>query len=165
MVWGINLLLVTWTRVILWPQQLSDHGHREPPSPSRRATKIIGSEAAGRTQTESLRQHKQSVVEWNLMSTFLYLFLSCLVSDFIFYIFLPYSFRQAAILLSHDFLAFHKPLQCADAEYWFGFCFHCLRWMGYPESGVWGTPGRALDGLAESSWKSRGQEGRLWIDI
>lgn len=30
---------------------------------------------------------------------------------------------------------------------------------GYPESGVWGTPGRALDGLTESSWKSRGQEG------
>lgn len=25
-----------------------------------------------------------------------------------------------------DFLAFHKLLKCADAEYWFGFCPYCL---------------------------------------
>lgn len=30
---------------------------------------------------------------------------------------------------------------------------------GYPESRVWGTPGRALDDLSESSWKSRGSGG------
>lgn len=142
MVWGINLLLVTWTRVILWPQQLSDHGHREPPSPSRRATKIIGSEAAGRTQTESLRQHKQSVVEWNLMSIFLYLFLSCLVSDFISFFFYPIALDKLpycwAMISLHFISRSNVQMQNTDLGFVSIVC------------GEWGTPSLGCGGhLAE----------------
>lgn len=80
MVWRINLLLVTWTRVILWLQQLSNPGYHEPlwpAEPSRRATRIIGSEATWRTQLVNiLNEDRQCCYELKTLWLFLILFIS-----------------------------------------------------------------------------------------